>query len=140
MSVLHTDGIGSSPISFNIFYNIVMFYEYLLLLINFIVIFILSLIIYLCSYFGVERYIDMEKMSIYECGFAPFIDTREQVNIKYYIISILFIIFDIELLFLFPWVFIIYYLNFFGFIMMFLFLYNLILIYIYEWLLGIFEW
>jgi NADH-quinone oxidoreductase subunit A len=117
-----------------------MFYEYILLLSYFIISFGLGLIIYLCSYFGIERYIDVEKMSIYECGFAPFVDTREQVNIKYYIISILFIIFDIELLFLFPWVFIIYYLNFFGFMIMFLFLYSLILIYIYEWLLGIFEW
>lgn len=117
-----------------------MIFEYILLFFYLIFSILIGVFIYLFSYFGVEKYIDMEKISIYECGFNPFIDTREQINIKYYIISILFIIFDIELLFLFPWVFIICYLNFIGFILMFCFLYFLILIYIYEWLLGILEW
>lgn len=134
-------GVQISP-RVSIYYNIIyigMVSEYFFLVIYFLISLFLGFFIYLISYSGIEQYIDIEKISIYECGFNPFKNTREPINIKYYIISILFIIFDIEILYLFPWVFSFIYLNIFGFLIMFIFLLILILIYIYEWLVGIFN-
>lgn len=117
-----------------------MFFEYFCLLIYIFISFIIGSFIYIISYNGIEQYIDNEKLSSYECGFEPFIEFLEPINIKYYIISILFIIFDVELLFLFPWIFIIIYMNFFGFFFMMIFLIFLSFIYIYEWFLGVLDW
>ena len=76
--------------------------------------------------------LNFEKLSIYECGFEPFEDNRIIFEIKFYLVAILFIIFDLEIIFLFPWVLVIIYLNFIGFFSMYIFLFFLILIYIYE--------
>lgn len=55
------------------------------------------------SYFLVYQEVDNEKISAYECGFQPFSDTRGKFNVRYYLIAILFMIFDLEIMYLFPW-------------------------------------
>ena len=63
----------------------------------------LALLIVILSYFLVTQSPETEKLSTYECGFEPYGDTRSQFNIRFYIIAILFILFDIEIIFLLPW-------------------------------------
>lgn len=83
---------------------------------------------------------DDEKSSSYECGFNPFGDARNKFEVKFYLIAILFIIFDLEISFLFPWTVILYKINLFGFISMLFFLFILALGFIYEWLVGALDW
>jgi NADH-quinone oxidoreductase subunit A len=79
-----------------------MFTEYLIILKYFFFSFFLILILFLLSYLTVLRKRDFEKNSPYECGFNPFSDARIKFEISYYLIGILFIIFDIELIYIFP--------------------------------------
>ena len=75
---------------------------------------------------------DAEKLSTYECGFEPFEDSRMQFDIRYYLVAILFILFDLEIAFLFPWAVVFKDLEFFGFISMMIFLGILVVGFIYE--------
>ena len=77
--------------------------EYSYLLIFFIISLIIAIIIFLLSYFLAFQNYDFEKLSAYECGFQPFEDARNKFDIKFYLVAILFIIFDLEVSFLFPW-------------------------------------
>ena len=77
-----------------------------------------------------------EKISPYECGFNPFEDSRNQFDISFYLIGILFIIFDLEVSFLFPWVLALNHINIFGFLSMLVFLVVLTIGFIYEWFSG----
>lgn len=79
---------------------------------------------------------DSEKISPYECGFNPFEDSRNQFDISFYLIGILFIIFDLEVSFLFPWVLALNHINIFGFLAMLVFLVVLTIGFIYEWFSG----
>lgn len=81
-----------------------------------------------------------EKLSQYECGFEPFEDSRLKFNIRYYFVGILFIIFDLEIAFLFPWAVCLDYLEMPGFIAMGIFLIVLTVGFIYEWKKGALEW
>lgn len=83
---------------------------------------------------------DNEKLSSYECGFAPFDDARSQFDIRFYLVSILFIIFDLEIAFLFPWAISLKNLGLFGFWSMMVFLGVLTVGFIYEWKKGSLEW
>ncbi len=83
---------------------------------------------------------DKFKISIYECGFNAFQDARNFFDIRFYIIGLLFIIFDLEIFYLFPWVSIFFFLNFQNFISMFIFLLILTYGFIYEWQKGALEW
>lgn len=83
---------------------------------------------------------DTEKLSPYECGFEPFDDARMKFNICFYLVSILFIIFDLEVAFLFPWVVVFRKIGHFGFFSMMFFLAILIIGFIYEWKTGALEW
>ena len=83
---------------------------------------------------------ELEKYSPYECGFEPFEDTRIKFDIKFYLVSILFIIFDMEIVFLFPWTIVVYKIGFFGFFVMILFLIILFLGFFYEWWVGALDW
>ncbi len=74
-----------------------------------------------------------EKLTGYECGFDPFSDARDPFDIKFYLVSILFILFDIELLYFFPWISSIYEINIFGFFTMLSFYIMLLLGFFYEW-------
>ena len=65
--------------------------------------FTLALIIFFLSYFLIPKTYDLEKISAYECGFDPFEDTQNKFEVKFYLVAILFIIFDLEISLLFPW-------------------------------------
>lgn len=83
---------------------------------------------------------DFEKNSAYECGFMPFSDTRQQFEIRFYLISILFIIFDLEVSFLIPWSICLFDLSLAGIFFGFAFLWVLVLGIIYEWRKGALDW
>jgi NADH-quinone oxidoreductase subunit A len=83
---------------------------------------------------------DSEKLSPYECGFEPFEDSRMKFDVRYYLVAILFIIFDLEIAFLFPWAVALDGLGMFGFAVMAAFLILLVVGFIYEWKKGALEW
>ena len=83
---------------------------------------------------------DAEKLSPYECGFEAFEDARMKFDVRYYLVAILFILFDLELAFLFPWAVVLPEIGFFGFVAMMIFLAVLIVGFIYEWKKGALEW
>jgi NADH-quinone oxidoreductase subunit A len=83
---------------------------------------------------------DPEKLSAYECGFDAFDDARMQFDVRYYLVSILFIIFDLEVAFLFPWAVSFGKIGLFGFWSMMVFLGVLTVGFIYEWRKGALEW
>jgi len=100
----------------------------------------LSSIILMLSFFVTEVADDAEKLTAYECGFNPFIDSRAEFDIKFYLIAILFIIFDLELSFLFPFSLCFGHVQSDGVFSMCFFLSVLILGFIYEWKKGALEW
>ena len=79
-------------------------------------------------------------MSAYECGFDPFDDARSTFDVRFYLVAILFIIFDLEVSFLFPWCVVISNLPLFAFWSMFVFLFILTIGFVYEWKKGALEW
>ncbi len=81
-----------------------------------------------------------EKLSPYECGFEAFEDSRMKFDVRYYLVAILFIIFDLEIAFLFPWAIALDSVGLFGFIAMMIFLGVLVIGFIYEWMKGALEW
>ena len=81
-----------------------------------------------------------EKVSAYECGFEPFDDARRRFDVRFYLVSILFIIFDIEVAFLFPWAVSLSDIGLFGFLSMLGFLGVLTVGFVYEWCKGALEW
>jgi len=83
---------------------------------------------------------DSEKLSPYECGFEAFEDSRMKFDVRYYLVAILFIIFDLEIAFLFPWAVVLKKIGMFGFLAMCLFLGILVIGFIYEWKKGALEW
>ena len=83
---------------------------------------------------------DAEKLSAYECGFEAFEDARIQFDVRFYLVAILFIIFDLEVAFLFPWAITLLDIGIFGFISMLIFLGILTIGFIYEWRKGALEW
>jgi NADH-quinone oxidoreductase subunit A len=83
---------------------------------------------------------DAEKLSPYECGFEPFEESRMKFDVRYYLVAILFIIFDLEIAFLFPWAVSLGAIGTFGLISMGIFLALLVVGFIYEWKKGALEW
>tara|TARA_B100000470_G_C19535522_1_gene278084 strand:+ start:55 stop:423 length:369 start_codon:yes stop_codon:yes gene_type:complete len=83
---------------------------------------------------------DPEKLSAYECGFEPFNDSRIEFDVRFYLVAILFIIFDLEIAFLFPWAISLGKIGLFGFISMMIFLFILTVGFIYEWKKGALDW
>src|SRR5687767_2887401 len=83
---------------------------------------------------------DPEKLSPYECGFEAFEDARMKFDVRYYLVAILFILFDLEIAFLFPWAAVINDIGFAGFISMMVFLAILTVGFVYEWMKGALEW
>ena len=83
---------------------------------------------------------DPEKLSPYECGFEAFEDTRMKFDVRYYLVAILFILFDLEIAFLFPWAVVINEIGFAGFLSMMLFHGILVVGFVYEWSKGALEW
>jgi NADH-quinone oxidoreductase subunit A len=83
---------------------------------------------------------DAAKLSPYECGFEAFEDARMQFDVRYYLVAILFILFDLEIAFLFPWAVALDTIGFVGFISMMVFLAILIVGFVYEWSRGALDW
>ncbi len=83
---------------------------------------------------------DPEKLSAYECGFEAFDDSRSRFDIRFYLVAILFIIFDLEVAFLFPWAVSLGDIGAFGFWSMFVFLVVLTIGFVYEWKKGALDW
>ena len=81
-----------------------------------------------------------EKLSPYECGFEPFHDARSKFYIRFYLVALLFIIFDLEVAFLFPWAVSLKFIGITGFLSMMFFLLILTIGFIYEWKKGALEW
>jgi len=88
---------------------------------------------------GVHRP-DAEKLSPYECGFEAFEDARMKFDVRYYLVAILFILFDLEIAFLFPWAIVLQEIGLFGFMAMMVFLGILVVGFVYEWMKGALEW
>jgi len=92
------------------------------------------------SYIVVPQHPDAEKNSAYECGFEPATDSRHKFDVRFYLVAILFIIFDLEVAFLFPWAISLGAVGMFGFWSMMVFLGILTVGFIYEWRKGALEW
>ncbi len=114
--------------------------NYLTIIIFLAIALILSLGFLLLNFAFSPKNPDPEKLSAYECGFEPFNDSRMEFDIRFYLVAILFIIFDLEIAFLFPWAITLGNLGLFGFFSMMLFLFILTIGFIYEWKKGALDW
>ena len=117
-----------------------MFVEYVLIFKYFIFSFIVAVILLSLSYFLVYQNPNSEKLSIYECGFSPFEDSRGRFEVRFYIVAILFMIFDLEIVFLFPWIVIFDNISYITFLTMVIFLFILFIGFFYELLKGALDW
>jgi NADH-quinone oxidoreductase subunit A len=100
----------------------------------------LACVIVLASLIVSKQKPNAEKNSAYECGFAPFEDARSRFDVRFYLVSILFIIFDLEIAFLFPWAISLGDIGVYGFWSMVVFLSVLTIGFIYEWRKGALDW
>lgn len=100
----------------------------------------MALVIVLASFIVAKQKPDPEKNSAYECGFEAFGDARSKFDVRFYLVSILFIIFDLEIAFLFPWAITLGNIGLFGFWSMIVFLGVLTVGFIYEWRKGALDW
>ena len=114
--------------------------EYLPILIFLVVAIGISLAMVVASYIVAKQKPDSEKMSAYECGFEAFDDARSRFDVRFYLVAILFIIFDLEVAFLFPWAVAFGDIGVYGFFSMVLFLAVLTIGFVYEWRKGALEW
>ena len=114
--------------------------EYFVLLILLLIAFVLATILTSLSYFLAIQNPETEKLSTYECGFEPYEDSRHQFEIKFYLIAILFIVFDIEAVYLYPWCISLSQLNMTGFWSMVDFVIELGVGFIYIWSVGALNW
>ena len=114
--------------------------EYLPILIFIGIAIAMAVLIVAASYIFGEQRPDNEKVSAYECGFEAFDDARSRFDVRFYLVAILFIIFDLEVAFLFPWAVSLGETGVFGFWSMMVFLAILTIGFIYEWKRGALEW
>jgi len=101
---------------------------------------VLGMAVPLIGYILGPRRPDPEKLSPYECGFPPFTDSRLPFDVRYYLVAILFILFDLETAFLVPWAVVFRSIGWFGMATMGIFLGILVIGFIYEWKKGALEW
>lgn len=114
--------------------------EYIPIVIFFCFALFLSLVFIILPFFVARQNPDSEKLSAYECGFEAFEETRSRYDVRFYLVAILFIVFDLEVAFLFPWAVALGDLGFFGFWSMIAFLFILTVGFVYEWRKGALEW
>lgn len=117
-----------------------MFIEYFNIFCFLIILVAVSLILFILNYVIVYQQVYLEKVSAYECGFQPFEHSISDFDIRYYLIAILFLIFDLELVFLFPFLINLDFIGIYGYFSMFLFLFFLFIGFYYEWLRKGLEW
>ncbi len=134
-------GFVLGPIKFLVFITMVQLQtEYFYVLVFVFVSMILALILYTLSYTIAIRTDDAEKLSSYECGFESFDDARTTFDVRFYLIAILFIVFDLEAVYLFPWAVSLSQRNMEGFWVMVDFLLELGIGFWYAWRVGALEW
>lgn len=109
------------------------------LIVFFVLVILISSILMIVSFLLANQSGGVEKLSPYECGFEPFEDARTFFDINFYLIALLFLLFDIEVLFLFPWSVSLSCLGYFGFWLMIEFLFELTLGYVYVWKEGVLD-
>ncbi len=114
--------------------------EYLPILMFLVVATLLASVILASSYIVAVKRPDTEKLSQYECGFEPFSEARSRFDVRFYLVAILFIIFDLEIAFLFPWAVVLKDIGLIGFWSMMVFLSVLTIGFAYEWKKGALEW
>ena len=114
--------------------------EYLSIIIFLIIALFLSIGFVVANYLAAPSSPDPEKLSAYECGFEAFDDSRMEFDVRFYLVAILFIIFDLEIAFLFPWAISLGGIGALGFWSMMIFLGVLTIGFIYEWKKGALEW
>ena len=114
--------------------------HYLPIVIFFAIASVLSLVMIIIPTIFASHKPDKEKISPYECGFEPFQDARSEFDVRFYLVSILFIIFDLEIIFLFPWAITLSKIGALGFWSMMIFIGLLTIGFIYEWKKGALEW
>jgi len=114
--------------------------DYLSIIIFLIIAMLISIGFILINFLSSPSNPDPEKLSAYECGFDAFDDSRMEFDVRFYLVAILFIIFDLEIAFLFPWAISLGKIGVFGFWSMMIFLAVLTIGFIYEWKKGALEW
>ncbi len=114
--------------------------DYLSIIIFVFISLLLSIGFIIINYVASPNNPDPEKLSAYECGFEAFSDSRIQFDVRFYLVAILFIIFDLEIAFLFPWAISLGSIGLLGFYSMMIFLFTLTIGFIYEWKKGALEW
>ena len=121
-------------------YTYIAMVEYIGILVYFGIATVLALALLILPFLTATRRVDPEKISAYECGFDPFDDARGRFDIQFYLVAILFIIFDLEVAFLFPWALVLNKIGLFGFWSMMVFLIILTIGFVYEWRKGALDW
>ncbi len=114
--------------------------DYFPIILFLIIAFGLSCVFIILTYLLPPKKPDPEKFSAYECGFEPFNDSRMEFDVRFYLVAILFIIFDLEIAFLFPWAISLGNIGLLGFCSMMIFLFILTIGFIYEWKKGALDW
>ena len=114
--------------------------DYLSIIIFLFIALLISIGFILINFLSSPSNPDPEKLSAYECGFDAFDDSRMEFDVRFYLVAILFIIFDLEIAFLFPWAITLGKIGVFGFWSMMIFLAVLTIGFIYEWKKGALEW
>ena len=114
--------------------------DYLSIMIFLIIALGLSVVFIALNFILSPKKPDPEKLSAYECGFEPFDDSRIEFDVRFYLVAILFIIFDLEIAFLFPWAITLGNIGLLGFCSMMIFLFILTVGFIYEWKKGALDW
>ena len=114
--------------------------EYLSIIIFLFISLLLSIGFIIINYIASPSNPDPEKLSAYECGFEAFDNARIEFDVRFYLVAILFIIFDLEIAFLFPWAISLGNIGLLGFYSMMVFLFILTIGFIYEWKKGALEW
>ena len=114
--------------------------EYLSIILFLFIALALSIGFILVNFLASPNNPDPEKLSAYECGFEAFDDSRMEFDVRFYLVAILFIIFDLEIAFLFPWAISLGNIGGLGFISMMIFLFILTIGFIYEWKKGALDW
>lgn len=114
--------------------------EYYIILVFLCIAITLSVVIVGLSYFLAIQNPEVEKLSSYECGFEPYEDARNTFDVKFYLIAILFIVFDIETMYLFPWTLSVANLNVLGFWSMVDFIIELAVGFVYIWFISALDW
>jgi NADH-quinone oxidoreductase subunit A len=110
--------------------------DYFLVFLGFTISFLFVCVVFLLSYVLIPRYYYSEKISPYECGFDPFDEARSNFEVRFYLVAILFIVFDLEIIFLIPWVLTLGYIGSYGFYIGLIFLFILTVGFLYEIIKG----